>query len=264
MNLERFYSKGYDWLLTSGPKILLGLLILIAGFWLVYLISRLLKAGMSKKKFNPSLKLFLSSLIVLLLRIVVILVVMEIVGLHLTIFSALIASLGVAFGLALSGTLQNFASGVLILILKPFEVDDNIIAQGIQGTVTSIEIFFTVVTTTDNKTIIFPNSKLSNEVIINITRTGNRRLDILLKFNYGFDVVTIKGIVHNAIQKSTEMILSEPNYHVGIAELQADGYLLQVNVWVNAHRYEDIKMLFQEKLLEDLKNNGVKLPGMSV
>ena len=197
-----------------------------------------------------------------MLRIVVLLVVMDVIGLHLTIFSALIASLGVAFGLALSGTLQNFASGVLILILKPFEVEDNIIAQGIQGKVTSIEIFFTIVTTADNKMVIFPNSKLSNEVITNITRIGNRRLDINLKLGYGIKVEQIKKTIQNTVESSTD-ILKSPACKVGISELQADGYLLMVNVWVNAHNYDETKMIFQEKLLQNLMASGIQLPGMN-
>jgi small conductance mechanosensitive channel len=263
MNVDRIYTRAYEWLILSGPRMAFGMLILVVGFWLVYFIARLLRAGMHKRNFNPSLKLFLSSLIVLSLRIVVVIAVMEVIGLHLTVFSALIASLGVAFGLALSGTLQNFASGVLILVLKPFEVGDNIIAQGIQGTVSSIEIFFTIVTTADNKTIIFPNSKLSNEVITNITRIGNRRLDILLKFTYGVDVQHVKEIIHGTVDASVD-ILKNPECRIGISELQADGYQLMVNVWVNAHGYEDTKMIFQEKLLSDLINIGIKLPGMEV
>ena len=261
MNIEKIYAKAYQCLIFSGPRIVLGIFILIIGFWLVLFISKLLKAGMNKKSFNPSLKLFLSSLIVLALRIVVIIVVMEVIGIHLTVFSALIASLGVAFGLALSGTLQNFASGVLILVLKPFEVSDSIIAQRIQANVTLIEIFLIIVTTSDNKTIIFPNSKLSNEVITNVTRIGKRRLDISLKFNYGVDVQKIKQILTIAT-KSSKDILPDPEYRIGISELLPDGYTMVLNVWVNAHKFDDTKMIFQEKILDNLKREGIRLPGM--
>src|SRR6185312_5183593 len=110
---------------------------------------------------------------------------------EMTLFATVVGAFGVAAGLALSGTLQNFASGILILLLKPFKVGDNIITQGLEGTVTSIEIFYTLVTTFDNRSVIVPNSKLSNEVIINISREGRRRLDINYKFANNIDIKTV-------------------------------------------------------------------------
>lgn len=262
-HLEYVYEQGFAWLLASGPKILLGIIILTVGFWLIHIISRMFKGGMHKKQLNPSLSTFLSGLAVILLRILVVVLVMEVVGVHLTVFSAVVGSIGVTFGLALSGTLQNFASGVLILLLKPFEVGDNIIAQGIEGTVSSIQIFFTTMTTYDNKTVIFPNSKLSNEVITNITRIGKRRLDVQLKLNYGMEISKVKDLLQRAVEASKD-ILEDPKYRIGIASLEADGYSIIVEVWVDAHGFDDVRMDFQEKLIEALSQGGIKLPGMAV
>ncbi len=124
-------------------------------------------------------------------------------------FAAIIGAFGVAAGLALSGTLQNFTSGILILWLKPFRVGDNIIAQGSEGTVTMIRIFYTIVTTFDNRTVIIPNSKLSNEVIVNLSREGNRRLDIVLRFEFSVPFEQVKAILEQTIHSQTDL-LKEP------------------------------------------------------
>lgn len=176
---------------------------------------------------------------------------MQVMGIQLTIFAALIAAIGVAAGLALSGTLQNFASGILILLLKPFEVGDNIIAQGQQGTVSSIQIFYTVVTTFDNQTVIIPNSKLSNEVIINISRTGERRLDIELKFANDVSFTEVKEKINKAIDESKNL-LAEPTKRIGVSSIEDGGYKVMLNVWVKSHGYTDTKMEFQQKLMEEL------------
>ena len=261
MKIEQFYEKAYTWLITTGPKIILGILILFIGLWIVRLISKWLTKSMQSREIDISLKLFLQSLILIALRVLLILAVMQIMGIEMTIFAAVIGSFGVAAGLALSGTLQNFASGVLILLLKPFQVGDNIITQGQEGTVTSIQIFYTIITTGDNKTIIVPNSKLSNEVIINITRMGKRRLDIELKFSYGVEVDQIKEIVNNTIDKANN-VLKNPKRRIGVSVVESDGYKVMINVWVNAHAFEDTKFHFQEKLIQNLKESGIKLPGM--
>ena len=195
------------------------------------------------------------------MQVLLVIGIMQIIGVQLTIFTTVIGAFGVAAGLALSGTLQNFASGVLILILKPFRVNDVILAQGQEGIVASIQIFYTVMTTYDNKTVIIPNSKLSNEVITNISRQGRRRLDIEMKFNYGTEIQEIKAIVDNFITSSTR-INKNPTPKIGVSVLEPDGYKLMINLWVNAREFQDTKLELQEKLINQLKASGIKLPGM--
>lgn len=158
--VEHFYNKFYDWVLLKGPVVLLGIAVLVIGLWLIRMFARWMRNRMQRKKINSSLKPFFLSVTVVVLQILLIFLVMQIMGIQLTIFAALVGAIGVAAGLALSGTMQNFASGVLILLLKPFRVSDNILAQEQEGTVSSIQLFFTVVTTFDNRTVIIPNSKL--------------------------------------------------------------------------------------------------------
>ena len=261
MNWEKFYDKAYDFVLFNGPKLITAIIILFIGLWLIKLIRRWLVKGMQQRDLDPSLQPFLQSLIIISLQVFLIIGIMQIVGIQLTIFTTVIGAFGVAAGLALSGTLQNFASGVLILILKPFRVGDNIIAQGQEGTVNSIQIFYTVVTTFDNKTVIIPNSKLSNEIIINTSREGKRRLDVEFKLNYSTDFNTVKPIIEEVIKNSAN-ILKSPESRIGVGSLDIDGYKVFVNIWVNPHGFADAKFNFQEKLVNDLKEAGILFPGM--
>lgn len=261
IEIQRFYDRAFNVLILYGPRILLGILLFIIGWWFIKLVSKWAHSGMHKRDFDPSLKPFFLSFLVIALRILLILAVMQIIGIEMTLFASIIAAFSVAAGLALSGTLQNFASGVLILILKPFRVGDNVIAQGQEGIVSSIQIFYTLVTTRDNKTVIFPNSKLSNEVIVNLSLQGIRRLDIELKLSYALDLEQIKDIINRAVDKSTTLLKS-PERRIGIAELEADGFKLLVNVWTNAHDFQQTKLFVQEQILTDLKASGIKLPGM--
>ena len=144
MKLTKFYDKAYDWALDIGPLIIIGLIILFIGLWLIKVVAGRLRAQMSKRKVHSSLQPFFLSLTITSLYILLIILVMSVIGFQLTIFSTIIGAFGVAAGLALSGTLQNFAGGVLILMLKPFQIDDNIVAQGQDGVVTTIQIFYTV------------------------------------------------------------------------------------------------------------------------
>src|SRR6202012_3892135 len=167
MNLAKFYDKAYDWVLRVGPRILIALLIFIAAQLLIRMLKRWVRKGMHRRQFDTSLQPFLMSLLFTVLQVLAILATLQVLGVEMTIFAALVGGIGVAAGLALSGTLQNFTSGILILLLKPFKAGDTISAQGQEGIVRQIQIFYTVIVTYDNREVIIPNSKLSNEVIVN-------------------------------------------------------------------------------------------------
>lgn len=261
MKWEAFYDKAYNWILTVGPRLLIAIIVLFLGIWLIGLLKRALNRHMKSREFDPSLQPFLISLFVTALQVMLILALMQVLGLQMTIFTALIGAMGVAAGLALSGTLQNFTSGILILLLKPFRVGDSIVAQGQEGIVTSIQIFFTVVTTYSNTTVIIPNSKLSNEVIINLSKEGKRRLDVELKFNFGISFEQVRNIVQKRINMTPD-ILKAPEPKFGVSTVDPDGYKVMINIWVDAHRYYDVKLSFQEAIIDDLKGAGIKLPGL--
>jgi small conductance mechanosensitive channel len=257
---ESFYDVAFQWLISYGPKIILAVIIFFVGQWLI----KLLKRWASKFFLAPKLKMvrpFLEGLVSIGLQVLLVLLIMQVLGIEVTIFAAVGAAFGVAIGFALSGTLQNFASGVIILLLRPYRIGDNIVTQGQEGTVSSIQLFYTVIVSFDNKTIIVPNSKLSNEVIINLSRKGNRRIDIELKFSYGIDYGQVKKILSNSIQ-SSKNLLTEPTYRISIMTLEPDGYRLLINVWTQAHGFNDARFALQEQILNDIKQSGIKLPGM--
>lgn len=261
MDIHKLYNKAYDWLINYGPRIIIAVLVLLAGLWFIKVLKKWVHRALARRLSESSLIPFLVSLLITALHILLGLLILQILGVQMTLFGALIAALGVAAGLALSGTLQNMTSGVIILLLRPFRVGDNIITQGQEGTVTSIEIFYTVVRTFDNRTVIVPNSKLSNEVIINTSREANRRLDIELKFSYAISLDQVRTSIESSLA-STSGILKDPPHRIGVSTLEPDGYKVVVNVWINPHGFTDAKYQLQEKIMTDLKSGGVKLPGM--
>jgi small conductance mechanosensitive channel len=261
MSIEKFYNAAYAWIINYGPRFLLGMVVLFVGLWLIKLVLNRSHQKLHQKEVDPTLKPFLMSLLGVVLRILLVLGVMQIIGIQMTLFAALIGAFGVAVGLALSGTLQNFASGILIMLLKPFVVGDNIVTQGLEGTVTSIQIFYTLMTTYDNRSVILPNSMLSNNMIINISREGSRRLDITYKFSNSVDIRQAKQVIDGTIAKE-EKCLKTPEHRIGVSLLEADSFTLSVNVWVNAHGFEDTKLILQEAILQDLKDAGIKIGGL--
>ncbi len=166
MNADEVYDKVINWLIEHGPSIIFGIVVFLVGQWAIRMCKRWLHNRLDKRGLEASLRPFFHSLLVTTLQVLLLLLVMQIVGIQMTLLAAAVASLGVAAGLALSGTLQNFTGGILILILKPFKVGDTILAQGQTGIVSEILIFYTLIITAENKTVIIPNSKLSNEVIV--------------------------------------------------------------------------------------------------
>jgi len=259
MKLEKFYDKAYDWILDIGPKLIIGLIILLIGLWLIKILRTRIRTRMTRNQIHSSLQPFFLSLTITSLYVLLIILVMNIVGLQLTIFTTIIGGFTVAMGLALSGTFQNFAGGVLILLLKPFQLDDTIQAQGQEGTVTSIQIFYTVLLTADSKTIIIPNGKLFNEVIVNITREGKRRLDFEVKLAYAIDIDKAKQVMLDAI-KTTEYLLPTPAPRVGLIGLDSDAVRFIVNVWVQPGDYLTAKIALQEKIIKNLAAAGVSFP----
>lgn len=262
MELKEFYHDAHVWLVNNGPGFIVGILIFFVGLWFIKFLRSLLTKRMHKHAVHSSLQPFFLSLSITALYVLLGISTLSVMGYPITIFATLVGALGVAAGLALSGTLQNFAGGVLILLLKPFDLDDHIIAQGQDGRVQSIQLFYTEVLTADNKTVIIPNGKLFNEVITNITRQGRRRLDIDIKLNYNADIEQVKGIMSKAI-KETANILDTPPLTVGVLSLDFDGMHFTVRVWVDPAHFLRVRMELQERIINDLKAAGIKLQGMS-
>jgi small conductance mechanosensitive channel len=256
VKLEQLYDRMLNWLIAYGPRILIALIVLLLGFWIIRVINKLLVKRMDKSRLNPSLKYFFLNFVVIAAQILLVVLGLQIAGIQMTFFTAIIAGLTVAVGLALSGTLQNFTSGILILLLKPYRVGDNIVTQGQAGTVTSIQLFSTIVLTFDNTTVIAPNSKLSNEIIINLTRSGKRRLDIELKFPYTTDIEKLKLLITDTISSFDQALKDQPA-RVGVSKLEKDGFTVWINAWLPSHHFEDNRLSINERLLKSLHKEGL-------
>ena len=247
---RRFTGEAYRWIVTFGPRLVIAILIFFIGQWIIRFINKEFRNHVAAR--NKTLGPFIRNLIRLMLQGLLLLLIMQLLGIKMTLFAAIIASFGVAIGLALSGTMQNFAGGILILILKPFIVGDNIKTQDQEGTVTFIRLFYTVILTYKNVTLIVPNSKLSNEVIFNLTREKKRRMDITMKFSYAIAFEELKVVIINAIN-SFEQRLEGHDARVGIEKLEADGYTICINVWLSSHGFTDLSLQLNEQLLNALK-----------
>ncbi|GGB24863.1 MULTISPECIES: mechanosensitive ion channel family protein [Mucilaginibacter] len=259
MKLDEFYTEFHHWLINRGPNYVGGLIIFFIGLWFIKFLRARLRMRMMKRGIHSSLQPFFLSLTITALYVLLIIWVMNIIGLEMSIFTTIIGAFSVAAGLALSGTFQNFAGGVLILLLKPFEIDDSIVAQGQDGRVVSIQMFYTVLITADNKTVIIPNGKLFNEVIVNITREGRRRLDFELRVGYNNDIEKAKAIMTGVVNANKD-ILHDPAARVGVISLDNDCVRFTINVWVDPADFLNAKINLQEQMLKELAAGGVNFP----
>jgi small conductance mechanosensitive channel len=245
--------------MTYGPKLLGAIVALIIGLWIIGWIQRLVNRVMNKASVDPSLKPFLKSLIGALLKVMLGISIMTMLGIEMTSFIAILASAGLAVGMALSGTLQNFAGGVMILLFRPYKVGDFIEAQGYMGSVKEIQIFVTILTTPDNKTIIIPNGPLSNGSMINFSTQENRRVDWTFGIAYGDDVNKAKDIVRNILE-ADERVHKDPAIFIALGAMADSSVNLTVRVWAAAPDYWDIFFETNEKVYHAFNENGISIP----
>ncbi len=249
----------YDLIMTYGPKLIGAIITLIVGLWVIKIIQRAVKRNFEKRDVDVSLRGFLNSMIGILLKIMLLISVVGMVGVEMTSFIAILGAAGLAVGMALSGTLQNFAGGVMILIFKPFKVGDFIDAQGHTGIVNEIQIFNTILKTPDNKTIIIPNGGLSNSSMTNFSTEPRRRVDFVFGIAYGDDVDKAKKVLLNLINED-ERILKDPEPFVAVSELADSSVNLVVRVWAEATNYWGIYFDLQEKVYKTFDKEGLNIP----
>lgn len=245
-NLDRFFQRIQDFAVLYGLKIVVAIIILLVGLWLIRRIVRLAHNLMVREHVDPSLRPFLENVLRIVLTILLAIVVVTQVGLEVTSILAVLGSAGLAVGLALQGSLSNFAGGVLLLTVKPFKVGDFIEAQGQKGTVKQINIFNTVITTEDNKTIFMPNGPLASAVVVNYDVETTRRLELTFTIDASIPLSKVKDVIHRVID-ADDRILKDPHHTIGVDKLAAQSVSLYVRVWVQRERgysrstvYEDL------------------------
>ncbi|EGJ70862.1 MscS Mechanosensitive ion channel [Bacteroides coprosuis DSM 18011] len=253
------WDKFMDFLIRGGEKILIAILVLVVGKFLISLIKRLVRGFLNKRKVEPGVKSFLMSLVNILLLTLLIVSVVSALGINTTSFAALIASAGVAIGMALSGNLQNFAGGVIVLLFKPFRVGDFIDCQGVSGTVREIQIFHTVITTPDNKEIFIPNGSLSSGVITNVNSQSTRRVQWVIGVEYGENYLEVEAAIRD-ILASDERILKSPEPFVALNELADSSVNFVVRGWVVTSDYWGVYFETNRKIYEEFNKRGIGFP----
>lgn len=252
-------EKGMDLLLTYGPRALMALAVLLIGLWLIGLVGRTITRVMTKREMDPSLIPFLRSLATTLMKVMLIVSVVQMVGVETTSFVAVLGAAGLAVGLALSGTLQNFAGGVMILVFKPFKVGDVIEAQGHTGTVKAIKIFNTILTTPDNKTVILPNAPVSSGALVNYSTEATRRVDFTFGIGYGDDIDKARRVIEEIIA-ADDRVLKDPAHLIVVSELADSSVNFTVRVWVNSADYWDVNFHTIEEVKKRFDAAGISIP----
>ena len=249
--------KGFS--LEYGPKLIGAVIVWIIGSIIIKKLVKAFDTALEKKNTDASLRPFLKSIVSILLTVLLVISVLSMLGVAMTSFIAILGAAGLAIGLALSGTLQNFAGGVMILLFKPFSVADFISAQGHSGTVKEIQIFNTILTDLDNKTIIIPNGGLSTNSIVNYSKEPTRRVDISVGIAYGEDVKKSRDVLMD-LGKNDKRVLKDPAPFIGVSELGDSSVNLTYRVWVKSEHYWDVYFDMNENVYDVFNKSGVQIP----
>lgn len=242
-----------------GLKIILAILIYWIGKFLIDMLYKFTKRTFERRNVDISISSFLLSLIRMVLMFVLIITIIGVLGINTSSFVALFASAGVAIGMALSGTLQNFAGGVMILLFKPYKIGDWIEAAGVSGSVKEIQIFNTILTTADNKVIILPNGKLSNDTIINYSKGGIRRVDWTFNVTYGDNFDKAKEVLTQFINED-KRILKTPEPAILLEKLADSSVQIAMRVWVDGNDYWNVMFDMNERVYKEFGKHNLSFP----
>lgn len=245
--------------ISVGGKILVAFIVFIIGRALVGLVNKLVRKFLDKRNVDPSVKTFLRSLINIALMILLIVSVISTLGVPTTSFAALLASAGVAIGMALSGNLQNFAGGLIILLFKPYKVGDLVENQTVLGTVREIQIFHTILSTPDNKMIYIPNGSMSSGIVINYSHQTTRRVEWIFGVDYGEDYEKVKAIIAEILSKD-ERILPDPAPFIALHALAASSVNVVTRVWVKSEDYWDVYFDINKTVYAIFNERGINFP----
>ena len=248
-----------NWLVWTGIKFLISLVIYYIGRWLLGKLVRIIDAVMTRREVEVSLHSFILTAIKTLGYVLLVLIIVSVLGFNSSSFIAVLASMGLAIGMALSGTLQNFAGGVMILVLRPYRVGDYIEAQGVSGTVSSISLYNTVIHTTDKKTIYIPNNAISTSIINNYSTSTTRRCSWKISVSYGDNYDTIREAMYAIIHRDGRA-LETPAPYVRIDVLADSAVIIEARAWVLNSEYWDFYDAITEAFYKELPQHGANFP----
>ena len=257
--LSVFTQQLLDFGISAGGRILSAVIIFVVGRFAISMVKRLINRLLEKRKVEVSVKTFVQSLVNILLTILLIVAVIGKLGVETTSFAALLASAGVAIGMALSGNLQNFAGGLVILLFKPYKVGDFIESQNVSGTVREIQIFHTILSTPDNKVIYIPNGSLSSGVVINYSDQVTRRIEWIFGVEYGEDYDKVAAVINNILD-ADKRILTDPSPLVAMHALSASSVNVVVRVWVKSQDYWNVYFEINKTVYATFNEQGIGFP----
>lgn len=258
-DISVYIVKLEEMIFVYGARLVLAIVILVVGLWLIRRFIVLMEKIMIKREVDESLLPFLKSIISITLKVVLILSMISTLGVPTASFIAVLGSAGLAIGLALQGSLSNFAGGVLILTVKPFRKGDFITAMGVSGTVHLIHLLNTVLKTPDNQTIFIPNGQLAGATITNFSVEPTRRLVIDFGISYGDDIRKAKGIIEAQV-KADERILEDPAPNIVVVGLGDHSVNISMRVWVKREVYWDVNFDLHEKVKYQFDEEGITIP----
>ena len=259
MHWDQVINQLINWSLDAGKHILIAVAVYLIGHYIIKLLNYLLASFLDRRKVEISVQTFVKSFVSILLQVLLIITVVSALGVNTTSFAALLASFGVAIGMALSGNLQNFAGGIIILFLKPYKIGDFIEAQGTAGTVHSIQIFHTVLLTADGKLIYIPNGAMSSGTITNYTLTPNRMAEWTIGVEYGEDVENARQVALDII-KADNRVLTDPAPVVWLKELNNSSVDLVIRCWVENSNYWGVMFETRERIYNRFNELGIGFP----
>jgi len=255
----RYLQLAKDWLITNGIGVLLAIAIFILGRWLAKWLATLGQKAMIKGGVDETLARFLNKLIYYALLTAVVIAAADQLGIKTTSFVAILGAAGLAVGLALKDSLANFASGVMLILFRPFKVGDVITAGGVTGAVRVIDIFSTVILTADNQKIIVPNSGITTGIITNINAEPTRRIDLIIRIGYQNDIHKTKDILNNLL-RAEKRILVDPAPTVAVADLAEYNIQIVARPWVKTNDYWDVRFDLTEKIKLTFDEQGISFP----
>lgn len=259
VDVEQLPSKLLDWGIEVGKDLLGAIIIYIVGRFIIKQVGRLLARILEKRKLEISVQTFLRSLVSILLNLILAFAIVSRLGVETTSFAALLASAGVAIGMALSGNLSNFAGGLIILVFKPFKVGDYIEGQNANGTVREIQIFHTILTTVDNKVIYVPNGALSSNAITNYNKQETRRAEWVFGVEYGEDFEKVKVVLQRIIDADPR-ILKDPAPMIALGALSASSVDIKVRAWAKTADYWDVYFDMNKIVYDTFNKEGIGFP----
>ncbi len=257
--LGNYSDKAIELFMAYAPRLVLSIITLIVGLWIIGAVVNVTRRALEKSKTDKTLVPFFTNLISWVLKVLLLISVASMVGIATTSFIAVLGAAGLAIGLALQGSLANFAGGVLILIFRPYSVGDLVEAQGHLGVVKEVQIFNTIMLTPDNKRVIVPNGAMSNGCITNYSAEGQLRVDMVIGIAYEADVPKAKSLLLGLITEDPR-VLKDPAPFVAVSELADSSVNLVVRPWCNFNDYWDVYFNTTEKAKQVLEANGISIP----